>query len=777
MGEEEEVTQTVKPSFINMRSTDRCDLLFWGEAPGADEAEAGRAFVGASRQEILDDWIGHEFADKRIVLDNVVPEVLDGGHGKPNADLYRKYEDYRLKQIKKYKPKVMVVLGGHATKALGIRALGGVINNAGRVHEFLSTPVVCGIHPAYFLRNDGDGIEKLEYIAKSVHSCLRRRQSKLVERIRSIQQMKAVLEQEPLLAFDIETSTLDPKDEGARLLCAAFATKKKGYWFPLYHSSFDWRKAQLFETVMYDLWSSKSIIAHNAKFETRWMRAGKLGRPFCVSDTMLLMALYDENQPKGLDHGVTNYLNEKPYWTHLPESGSYEDVPLDELGEYCALDAYYTYQLYEWLKDELTEQEMLIHDQMLAPLALTLEQMETNGIYVDQELLGKMIKREERTVRRLTNKFETEFEGINPRSPKQMQELLYETLKLKPFKWTGKENNPSTDKEVLAHFAKEVPALEPLAEAKTVRSRLSRVLVPWREKSATDGLIHSSFNLGHVVTWRLASTGPNMQNLDRQEEDRVRGGTKGGFRKALVSRFKGGCITYADYSGFEARGYAAIAGDMPYLTAFRAGLDPHLETKEAIAAGGCDLPRSTAKNCSFATIYFGYYIVNLPPRTSRLDFAASTLRDRYDVPMDAGRAFITTFLEKHPALEEWSRETVRFMKEHGYVINPFGVKRHFTEFNNHAKRQAINFLVQSFCVMICHRAAIKINERLIGMRSKLVLQTHDSLETDTHPREKRKVKQIMEESMLSEDYLELIRPDGLKAPIPLAIDIEQRENI
>jgi DNA polymerase len=126
------------------------DLMFIGEAPGADEDATGRPFVGAAGR-LLDkiiEAIGMKRAD--VYITNVV-KCRPPGNRKPTTDEIESCEPFLFREINVIKPKVIVTLGATPLFSL-LRIKEGITKARGHFYDYDGTPVMATFHPAYLLR-------------------------------------------------------------------------------------------------------------------------------------------------------------------------------------------------------------------------------------------------------------------------------------------------------------------------------------------------------------------------------------------------------------------------------------------------------------------------------------------------------------------------------------------------------------------------------------------------------------------------------------------------
>ncbi len=133
------------------------DLMFVGEAPGADEDEQGEPFVGRAGQLLTKIILAMGFTRDDIYIANVLkcrPNMPAGesGNRKPKADEMETCLPWLERQIELIRPKAMVALGATAVEGLlGLTEPMGKLR--GRWLDFHTIPVMVTYHPAYLLRN------------------------------------------------------------------------------------------------------------------------------------------------------------------------------------------------------------------------------------------------------------------------------------------------------------------------------------------------------------------------------------------------------------------------------------------------------------------------------------------------------------------------------------------------------------------------------------------------------------------------------------------------
>jgi uracil-DNA glycosylase len=148
----------------------QADLMFVGEAPGADEDVQGEPFVGRAGQLLtkIIEAIGLKRED--VYIANVI-KCRPPGNRNPEPDEVDQCEPFLFRQIEIVKPKVIVALGKFAAQTL-LRTLDPISRLRGRVYDYRGAKLIPTFHPAYLLRNPASKREVWEDM-KLVRSLLK----------------------------------------------------------------------------------------------------------------------------------------------------------------------------------------------------------------------------------------------------------------------------------------------------------------------------------------------------------------------------------------------------------------------------------------------------------------------------------------------------------------------------------------------------------------------------------------------------------------------------
>lgn len=140
------------------------ELLFIGEAPGADEDAQGEPFVGRAGQLLtkIIETMGFKRGD--VYIANVLkcrPDMPEGSSGNrpPTPAEMETCLPYLMQQVEIIQPKVMVALGSTAMAGL-FPGFEKITKNRGKWHDFRGTPVMPTYHPSYLLRNQSNATKR-----------------------------------------------------------------------------------------------------------------------------------------------------------------------------------------------------------------------------------------------------------------------------------------------------------------------------------------------------------------------------------------------------------------------------------------------------------------------------------------------------------------------------------------------------------------------------------------------------------------------------------------
>ena len=401
-------------------------------------------------------------------------------------------------------------------------------------------------------------------------------------------------------------------------------------------------------------------------------------------------------------------------------------------------DAGFLADLFARMKREITaREEDALYNEIEFPLAQVLADMTRTGVLVDKtgiEAFGVRIRSElEQVLARI--QMETGSTSFNPNSPKQLGEMLFDTLGLPHGKKT--QRGWSTDAETLEAL-RDYPLVEDVLQYRAYQKLNSTYVEGLLKVIAEDGRIHTRFNQTEARTGRLSSDNPNLQNIPIRTE------LGSQLRAYFVAR--PGCVLVdADYSQIELRILAHITGDEHMQQAFQRGEDIHRST----AAKIYNLPvdqvtprlRSSAKAINFGIMY---------------GKGAYSLSKDIGVTVKEADAFLKNYLAAFPKVSGYMDKTIADAKACGYVSTLFGRRRSLPELASSnrnirasGERMARNTPIQGTAADVIKLAMVRVWRRLRDekMESRLILTVHDELIVEAPEAEAEKAAAILREEM------------------------------
>jgi len=129
----------------------RAEIMFIGEAPGADEDQQGEPFVGRAGQ-LLNNMISAMGIRREDVYIANIIKCRPPGNRTPEREECETCSPFLMRQITAVKPKIIVALGAVAAKTL-LGVNDAMVNLRGRIYDFRNTKLAVTYHPAYLLRD------------------------------------------------------------------------------------------------------------------------------------------------------------------------------------------------------------------------------------------------------------------------------------------------------------------------------------------------------------------------------------------------------------------------------------------------------------------------------------------------------------------------------------------------------------------------------------------------------------------------------------------------
>jgi DNA polymerase-1 len=424
-----------------------------------------------------------------------------------------------------------------------------------------------------------------------------------------------------------------------------------------------------------------------------------------------------------------------------------DQVSLELVTPYASEDADVALRLQRRLAPALQEMgiDALMRD-VEAPLTCVLAEMEANGILCDPVELEKQGAALGERVAQLRQQIWDAAGGeFQIDSTKQLAEVLFERLGLTAGRRT--KTGYSTDAEVLDRLAAQEDRNDP-------RTAVPRLVLEYRQlnklintylgnlRDAIDphtGRIHSTFHQLVTATGRLASQGPNLQNIP------VRSDIGRQVRKAFHAP-PGHLLLCADYSQIELRLLAHLSEDAALLDAFARDQDIHAAVAAQVfgvePAAVTREQRNHAKTINFGIIY-GVTAYGLARRIEGLDVAGAA-------------QLIAGYKKQFPGIDAFLQRCIQEGLDQGYVCTMMGRRRAIPELRSPSftvrslgERLAINSVVQGSAADLIKLAMVRVQRRIDRdhLPLKLLLQIHDELVLETPEAEAASCVAVVREEM------------------------------
>ena len=370
------------------------------------------------------------------------------------------------------------------------------------------------------------------------------------------------------------------------------------------------------------------------------------------------------------------------------------------------------------------------------PVIPVIARMEVLGIELDGEYLKKMSGELENKISDIEQTiFGHAGQEFNISSPQQLGKVLFEDLELPTMGVKKGKTGYSTAANILEKLREFHPIIDCISQYREYTKLKSTYVDTLPNMVDENNRLHTTFNMNVAATGRLSSNEPNLQNIPVRTE---LGKT---IRKAFVAG-KGKVLVSADYSQFELRLAAVMAGDADMVEAFNSGIDIHtLTASQVFGVALEDVTkdmRYQAKAVNFGILY-GQTPHGLASGTGMTFVEAKNFIDKY--------------FEKREPLREYIKKLREQAYEQGYVETLFGRRRPTPDVRSSnfmvregAYRQAVNMPIQGTEADLMKMAMIEVDKKLTNGCSQL-LQIHDSILVECDDFKADEVSRILKDTM------------------------------
>lgn len=510
--------------------------------------------------------------------------------------------------------------------------------------------------------------------------------------------------------------------------------------------------------------SSHPKALQNSKYDRLILLRHGLPLGGVAIDTMLADYLLDPNAKHGLDELAKRNFSFTPtsFTDLVPKGQNFSATSIEAAAQYCGMDVHLTWRLAQLLREKLCASGEVLNqllDDLELPLEPVLALMEATGIRIDipylQELGAEMAKQLQLLELAARKEAGVDF---NLASPKQLGELLFETLGLDRKKSRKTKTGWSTDAAVLEKLEADHPLVPLVLEHRTL-SKLKSTYVdalPLLVEAETSR-VHTDFNQAVTATGRLSSSNPNLQNIP------IRTAYSRQIRKAFLPQ-EGWKLLSADYSQIELRILAHLSKEEVLVDAYNNGHDVHALTArllldKAPTESISNDERRLGKTINFGVIY---------------GMGAQRFAREAGVSQSDAKEFLLKYKQRYQKVFAFLELQERLALSRGYVETIMGRRRLFNfdpnglgrlkgkdplEINLEVARRggmeaqqlraAANAPIQGSSADIIKIAMVQLQKKLMAsqLQARLLLQVHDELVLEAMPEALDQVLTLTRETM------------------------------
>ena len=702
-------------------------LMIIGMAPGREELDQNRPFVGGTGQILWSILKQYGIDRTECFMLNTIGEYQDSKSG-PSPEQFDKYWDEFDSSLQQFNGKAILLLGRDAFWRVtglsgGIESWRGymvkptdtvpIVRQKQEMGTYKSGPrkgqpkkinhkvsvvqklppsvgmLFPTLHPAFIMRT---GFGMLPALSADIDRAVRFLNGQIRPSRTEYTTVPVPTNCDGPVAFDIETAGI-----GGGLDRIGIADNDRT-WTRYWDNSAK-------QTSIEVLGSSRVKVAHNISFDYPRLEAAGVAIKQPIADTMLMAAMLQPDMPKGLEFVASMYLDGERWKHESAEKPAY----------YNARDASATLEIFYILDEELKKsgQHDLFHS-IIMPGVVELMQMTKTGLYLHPARKAEWIASLQGRLKILHGRWQAMWPTVSHKSPAQLKTLLYSTLGLpqKFDKYGTLTTNELAIRELLYDHPECEDTLKTILELRSAEKDLATYA---SQEVSFDGCVHPSYlpagkdddrhdpDTGEVIgkglagTWRPTAKNPNIQNQTRDA------------KRMYVPRRPGHLFVEMDYSAFEARILAALAGDRVLKKAIENGL--HKANMELL---GVDKVR--AKNAFYGWSY------GAGARTLQRTFRAKG----FDVSFGDCKRMLKQFDERYRDSRAWRDSQIQLASKQHYVENPFGLKRYFYARDNGTA--PANTPIQSTAAIIMWKVLPQTGAAIRAKDGLQVAMVHDSTE-------------------------------------------------
>lgn len=622
------------------------------------------------------------------------------------------------------------------------------------------------------------------------------------------------------VSIDLETSGFDEFAPDARIITMSITAETKDdikvFAIPLWHSTSPWRSIwrKVFDIICRVLEKIKrKVIAHNGKFDLRWMRQFGSGLKLTF-DTMIAAHLLDENRPKGLKPLARELLDAPAWDISIGNSGDrpwYEDHKLKDILWYNALDTWYTYGLYKIFREQLllseNRRQLKLFTNLMIPASNEFVEIERHGMFLDQEqamtnvnianselkaieddLIELVPDNHPYIIRYKDGKIKDTGVNFNPSNFSKW--WLFDHLELPVLargktKENGDPGAPSMAEAVMLELRERYPIADKLLRRTSIVKNI-QFFTAYLNLVDDSSRCHTTFRLTGTSTGRTASGKADADKVTGIRANKIRGFNaqqvpRDPFVRGVWGAAPDHLFIEADYSQIELRLAAMSANEPTMLHLYATGQDIHTAMAMRMTGkpwhggkcncGGCvtQEERKKAKAVNFGFLYGMGWLKFIS--TAWLNYGVR-------VTESEAKAFRVSFFDQFPTLLKWHGRQRRLAHKYGRVSTPMGRVRHLPDITStdeavraEAERQSINSPVQGFASDMALWSLVRLSEKFRehNLKTVPVGAVHDACNFEAPKNELAIVLPMIKDEM---ENLPLEEVFGVNMTVPIIADLK-----
>ena len=324
-------------------------------------------------------------------------------------------------------------------------------------------------------------------------------------------------------------------------------------------------------------------------------------------------------------------------------------------------------------KQNLSEDELALYNQVELPLVRVLFAMEQEGVSINLLALDELSSRYSAELAQITKEIHLlAGEEFNINSTQQLGKILFEKLKIGDGAKKKKDSKSyKTTAEELEKYAEDWEIVRQILRYRKIQ-KLNSTYIDGFKPLIKKGKVHTTYHQNLTTTGRLSSSNPNLQNIPIRT-------IEGRELRKLFTASEGNVLIDADYSQIELRLLAHFSKCKELIAAYHQGNDIHTAT----AAQVFNLPieevtpelRQAAKAVNFGIIY---------------GISAFGLSNDLKISAKKAKEYIERYFQTYSDVKTYMNYNVETAKEKGYVKTLLGRRRVINEL------KSSNFAVRSF---------------------------------------------------------------------------------